>query len=71
MSEEEIKEADFQAYLGSDDEDDEDEGPGRGEEKDAEKIRERYRYRQNTLCEQYLKTRFGSISGFEKVFDSD
>ncbi|GAX82620.1 hypothetical protein CEUSTIGMA_g10046.t1 [Chlamydomonas eustigma] len=43
MTEEEIKEADFQAYLGSDDEDDDIEGPGRGEEKDAEKIRDRYR----------------------------
>ena len=45
LTEEEIKEADFEAYLGSDPEDDEEErGAGRGEEKDADKIRERYRW---------------------------
>jgi hypothetical protein len=45
LTEEEIKEADFEAYLGSDPDDEEEEGSaGRGEEKDADKIRERYRW---------------------------
>ncbi len=44
LTEEQIKEADFEAYLGSEEEDnDEEDRAGPGDDKDADKIRERYR----------------------------
>lgn len=42
LTEDELKQADFDAYLGSDD-DGEEEGPGGEDDKDPQKIRDRYR----------------------------